>query len=121
MINLPSAAQVDVVDRLALTTGRHPVPEVKADVGYVHLSDKFADAGLTRAQSQTVLPPRILECPVQLEAEVTYIYPLADDDPTQAGGTVAVEARITLVHVDPSVPMADQQHRIDPDLWRPLI
>ncbi len=121
VINLPSVDQVDVVDRLALTTGRDPVPGPKASVGYVHVRDKFAHAGLSRMPSETVAPPRILECPVQLEAEVVAVHGLDGADPAVPGGAVAVEARITRVHVDPALRLAGYEHRIDPDRWRPLI
>ncbi|OUD81471.1 Flavin reductase like domain protein [Clavibacter michiganensis subsp. michiganensis] len=57
VINLPSADQVDAVDRLALTTGRDPVPADKAAVGYRHVADRFAHAGLTPHASETVAPP----------------------------------------------------------------
>ncbi len=47
VINLPTADQVDAVDRLALTTGRNPVPVGKESVGYRYEPDKFGTAGLT--------------------------------------------------------------------------
>ena len=39
VINLPDAALAGAVDRLALTTGRNPVSERKAQVGYRHVGD----------------------------------------------------------------------------------
>lgn len=47
VLNLPSAALVSQVNRLALTTGRDPVPSGKASVGYRYEPDKFGRAGLT--------------------------------------------------------------------------
>src|SRR6201987_4230974 len=41
VINLPSEAMVSNVDRLALTTGKDPVPEKKHLWGYRHERDKF--------------------------------------------------------------------------------
>lgn len=59
VINLPSTAQVANVDRLALTTGRDPVPEKKWQWSYRHASDKFERAGLTPVPSESVAPPRV--------------------------------------------------------------
>ena len=53
VLNLPAADQVTYVDRLALTTGKDPVPEKKAGWGYRYEPDKFGCAGLTPAPSQT--------------------------------------------------------------------
>ena len=80
VLNLPSEAMVSLVDRLALTTGSHPVPEFKVQRGYRHEKDKFGIAGLTPIESQVVAPPRVLECPVQLEARVDGVHPIADSD-----------------------------------------
>lgn len=121
VLNLPSASLVSQVNRLALTTGRDPVPEGKAEVGYKHVGDKFAHAGLTRVASDLVAPPRVAECPVNLEARVVDRYPLAEDDPEQAGGSIAFEVEVVRVHVHPQIRMPGTAHRIDPDAWRPLI
>src|SRR5712692_681635 len=47
VLNLPSAGMVAAVDRLACTTGTHPVPEAKLRRGYRYERDKFGIAGLT--------------------------------------------------------------------------
>ena len=52
VINLPSEAQVTHVDRLAMTTGRDPVPE-EGGVGYRHEREKFATAGPRRCRRST--------------------------------------------------------------------
>jgi flavin reductase (DIM6/NTAB) family NADH-FMN oxidoreductase RutF len=67
VINSPSAAQVSHVDRLALTTGKDPVPEKKISWGYRFEPDKMGIAGLTPMPSLVVRAPRIAECPVQME------------------------------------------------------
>jgi flavin reductase (DIM6/NTAB) family NADH-FMN oxidoreductase RutF len=121
VINLPSQHQVDAVDRLALTTGRDPVPGIKHDVGYRHVRDKFAHAGLTREASQTVRPPRIAECPVQLEARIASVTGLVDVDDPDASGAVVAVALVTRVHIDPALRAHGYEHRIDPDRWRPLV
>jgi flavin reductase (DIM6/NTAB) family NADH-FMN oxidoreductase RutF len=121
VLNLPSASLVTQVDRLALTTGRDPVPDGKARVGYQYVADKFAHAGLTPVKSDVVIPPRVAECPVNLEARVVDSYPLEKDDPVEAGSTIAFEVAIARVHIHPAIRLHGTANRIDPDTWRPLI
>lgn len=121
VLNLPSADLVTHVDRLALTTGADPVPARKAAVGYRYEPDKFGWAGLKRLPAETVAAARVAECPVNLEARVVDMYPLEKDDPDEAGGAIAVEVKVTRVHVHPKIRLAGTQNRIDPDWWRPLI
>ncbi len=121
VLNLPSADLVAMVDRLALTTGSDPVPEGKVRRGYRHEADKFALSGFTRTPSETILPPRVLECPVQMEAVVEAVHGMAEDDPAQRGTRNMIEVRIQRVHVDPGILMDGHANRIDPDKWRPLI
>ncbi|WP_034620704.1 flavin reductase family protein [Cellulomonas sp. URHE0023] len=117
VLNLPSVHQVGAVDRLALTTGNDPVSARKRAVGYRYEPDKFGRAGVTPAESTTVAPSRVAECPVHLEATVTHIHALGGSD----GGTAAVELTVTHVHVEESLKVAGTANRIDPDRWRPLI
>jgi flavin reductase (DIM6/NTAB) family NADH-FMN oxidoreductase RutF len=117
VINLPSADLVSHVDRLALTTGRDPVPDKKRQWGYRYEPAKFETAGLTPVQSESVAPPRILECPVQMEGVVHEWHPF--------GKNVAAnsfEVHIMKLHVDESLLTGDvQRPHIDPIAWRPLI
>ncbi|HKS75793.1 MAG TPA: flavin reductase family protein [Terriglobales bacterium] len=121
VLNLPSADMVERVDRLAKLTGSNPVPEHKVCMGYRHEHDKFGIAELTPIPSDTVTPPRVLECPVQMEAVVEATYPLAAHDNLAKGKLVAFEVRIKRVHVEESILMRGQSNRIDPEKWRPLI
>lgn len=121
VINLPSADQADAVDRLALTTGADPVPPGKSVRGYRHQKEKFELARLTPTPSETVTPPRALECPVQLEGVVECSHGLAEDDKKVAGHAVAFEVRIQRVHLAKSILLNGDRNRVDPDLWRPLI
>lgn len=121
VLNLPSIHQASAVNRLALTTGSNPVPESKVRRGYRFEADKFGISGLTPVESEVVAPPRVLECPIQLEAKVERVNPVADDDVAQRGRIVCIEVRVERVHVHPSVLMQGAADRIDPDLWRPLI
>lgn len=121
VLNLPSVDQVAAVDRLARTTGSSPVPPYKSAMGYEHRADKFATAGLTAMPSETVAPLRASECPVHLEAVLEGRHDLAQGDPDRKGYLVALEVRVTRVHVDDSVRMSGHDDRIDPLRWRPLM
>ncbi|WP_175917339.1 flavin reductase family protein [Burkholderia pyrrocinia] len=121
VLNLPSSAQAHAVDRIARTTGTHPVPESKRARGYVYEPDKFGTAGLAETPSQTVWPPRALECPIHLEAVVAATHGLADETPDLRGKITVFEVRIQRVHVHPDLLMDGHQDRIDPDKWSPLI
>jgi len=121
VLNLPSDAMVAAVDRLARTTGSNPVPDGKVRRGYRHVRDKFATAGLTPAGSHTVAAPRVDECPVQLEARVESVHPLAEHDAAWKGRSLAIDVRIERIHLAESILMDGDANRVDPDKWRPLI
>jgi flavin reductase (DIM6/NTAB) family NADH-FMN oxidoreductase RutF len=121
VLNLPSVDQVDAVDRLARTTGSNPVPPHKVAMGYRYEPDKLGTGGLTPMPSDLVAPPRLRECPVQLEATLEAVHPIAAGEPERAGKLVGLEVRIRRVHVDESLILAGTTDRIDPLKWRPLI
>jgi flavin reductase (DIM6/NTAB) family NADH-FMN oxidoreductase RutF len=121
VLNLPSVHQVGQVNRLAKTTGSNPVPVGKAERGYRYEREKFGISGLTPVPSETVDAPRVLECPVQMEAVIEGAHWMADDDPQQKGNIVCFEARILRVHVEESILMDGDPNRVDPDKWNPLI
>jgi len=121
VLNLPSVAQVSAVDRLAKTTGSNPVPPYKVAMGYRHEADKFGVAGLTPMASEVVRPPRVAECPVQLEAVLEGSHPLAASDPDRRGKLVGIEVRIKKVHIEESLLLEGHKDRIDPEKWRPLV
>jgi flavin reductase (DIM6/NTAB) family NADH-FMN oxidoreductase RutF len=121
VLNLPSINEVGGVNRLALTTGSNPVPQGKLARGYRHVRDKFGLAGFTPVASATVAPPRVLQCPVQLEAVVEATHAVAAADEAARGRVVAFEVRIQRVHLEQSILAHGEPNRIDPDLWRPLI
>jgi flavin reductase (DIM6/NTAB) family NADH-FMN oxidoreductase RutF len=117
VINLPSEAQVAHVDRLAMTTGKKPVPEKKQSWGYRYEPDKFGAGGMTPMPSEAVAPPRIQECPVQMEGVVHDIRPFGKNVNANA-----FEVHIVKLHVDESLLMEDgPRPHIDPEKWRPLI
>jgi flavin reductase (DIM6/NTAB) family NADH-FMN oxidoreductase RutF len=121
VLNLPSADQAEAVDRLARTTGTNPVPAGKKQRGYRHENDKFGISGLTSRPSETVQAPRVAECPVNLEAVVEAVHPVADESDEQRGRIVTIEVRIQKVHAHPEITATGAVDRIDPDKWRPLI
>jgi flavin reductase (DIM6/NTAB) family NADH-FMN oxidoreductase RutF len=116
VINLPSEDLASHVDRLALTTARNPVPEKKRQWGYRHEPDKFGIAGFTAAPSEAVAPPRVNECPVQMEGIV--------HDFRSFGKNVnanVFEVHIVKLHVDEKLLVGDGRPHIDPLRWRPLM
>ena len=117
VLNLPSSEMVSAVDRLALTTGKNLVPEYKAKMNFEYVADKFARARLTAAPSEIVRPPRVAECPVQLEAVIENIYALGSPDDHAA----AIEARIVRVYMEESILNREKRHYVDTDKWKPLI
>ena len=117
VLSLPSVDQVAAVDRLALTTGSNPVPNYKLAMNFRHVRDKFDEAGLTALPSELVRPPRVMECPIQLEARVASIHLVGSPDDHSA----SVEVRIVRVHADESLIDTQNRHHISPDRWRPLI
>jgi len=121
VLNLPSPAQVGMVDRIALTTGSNPMPERKEKWGYRYEPDKFGTAGMTPVDSTLVRPPRALECPVQLEATLRSVHPIGDEDNALRGRLVALEVHIECVHVEETLLAVDKPNHIDPDRWSPLI
>ncbi|HSP17681.1 MAG TPA: flavin reductase family protein [Thermoanaerobaculia bacterium] len=117
VINLPSVDLVTAVDRLALTTGKDPVPEKKLQWGYRYESDKFGTAGFTPVESVSVAPPRVRECPVQMEGVVHDYRPFGKNVSANA-----FEVHIVKLHVDENLLMGDDSRpHIDPERWHPLI
>jgi flavin reductase (DIM6/NTAB) family NADH-FMN oxidoreductase RutF len=113
-VALPSADQVDAVNRLALTTGRNPLSERQQRRGYRHVADKFGVSGLTPMPADLIAPPLVADCPVVLECTVDAM------DPDHAR-IPAVEVTVLRVHASPDILMGGRPNRIDPDRWRPLI
>lgn len=114
VINLPSDEQVSMVDRLALTTGKDPVPEKKRSWGYRYEGDKFGVSGFTAMPSVQVGAPRVRECPVQMEGIVHDYHPFGKNVNANA-----FEVHIVKLHVEES--LLEGEKHIDPVRWRPLI
>lgn len=121
VLNVPSADLVAHVDRIALTTGSNPVPKNKVGMGFRYVADKFGLAHLTPVPGDTVMAPRAIECPVQMEAVVEQAIPFGAANPRIRTRMLAIEVRITRVHAHPEILVDGNPNRIDPDKWRPLI
>ncbi len=117
VINLPSEDLVAHVDRLAMTTGKDPLPEKKREWGYRFQPDKFGVAGLTAQPSQEVKPPRVRECPVQMEGIVKHYRSFGKNVSANA-----FEIHIVRLHVEDDLLIHGQgRPHIDPVKWKPLM
>ncbi len=117
VLNVASVDLVTAVDRLAGTTGSNPMPAYKQAMGFRHVKDKFAEAGLTPLASEGVAPPRVAECPIQIECEVVHLREVGPPGEHSA----AIEVRAVRTHVHEAILKPGHRHHIDPDKWRPLI
>jgi flavin reductase (DIM6/NTAB) family NADH-FMN oxidoreductase RutF len=116
VLNLVPSGMVDVVDQLALTTGKPDVSQHKAAMGYEFVPDKFARAGLTQQASDLVRAPRVTECPVQLECSLVQETPLGTPD----SGATVFHVRVLRSHVAEEL-VIPETHYVDPVGWDPLI
>ncbi|WP_412543516.1 flavin reductase family protein [Longispora sp. K20-0274] len=113
VLNLVPSTLVDAVDRLAMTTGAPVVPPHKAAQGYRHAADKFGLAGLTAQPADLVGPPRVAECPIQLECVVLGAHPFGQ-------GATAFEVEVRRAHVAEELIIPGTAY-VDPVGWDPLI
>lgn len=120
VINLPSPALWTAVERLAPTTGRQQVPADKQALGYRHVADKFGYAGLTPLASSRVQPPRIAECPLQLEARLVAAHPATGEAGVECAGFMILEMQVLQAHAHRQIVIAGTQH-IDTGSWQPLL
>jgi len=119
VINLPGPLQCGAVEVLAPTTGRSPVPVHKQAMGYRHEADKFALAQLTPVASRFVAPPRVADCPLQMEVRLLAAHdasPVDGDDPE----FTLLEAQVLQVHAHQDIVVPNSQH-IDTQRWSPLL
>ena len=122
VINFAPSSLWEKVERLARTTGRNPVPEYKAVGGYHYEPNKFQAAGLTPLPSDTVRPPRIAECPFQIEARIVAAH-------APGGGAweigcehsfAIIETQVQRVHAHEDVTIAGTNY-VDVSRWQPLL
>jgi flavin reductase (DIM6/NTAB) family NADH-FMN oxidoreductase RutF len=118
VLNFPSAELWREVESMARATGRREVPPAKSAIGYEYVADKFALAGLSRIASDTVAPPRIAECPLQLEAQL--IEARASNGPDGEVRMYIAETRVTRVHAHADIVIPGTNH-VDTARWEPLL
>jgi flavin reductase (DIM6/NTAB) family NADH-FMN oxidoreductase RutF len=117
VINLPAQEQVTHVDRLALTTGKNPVPEKKQSWGYRYDPDKFGTGELSTMPSLDVKPPRVRECAVQMEGVVHHWRSFGKNVSANV-----FEIHISRLHVEESLLTGSESRpHIDAEKWKPLI
>ena len=117
VINVASVEMADAVAALAATTGSSPVPEYKAAMGFRHVRDKFARAGLTALPSDTTDAVRVAEAPIQIECEVVDVRTVGRPEEH----ATAVEVYAARTHVHESILKPGHRHHIAPDAYRPLL
>ena len=119
VVNIPSPDLWRQVEALAPLTGQNPVPEDKRDK-FRFEKDKFTAGSFTTLPSLVVAAPRVMECPVQLEAVTRSIHPLVGEPRVhKLGDAASVEVEILRVHVRRDFILKD--HYVDPAKWQPLI
>lgn len=113
VVNIPNPALWTQVEALASLTGANPVPNPKLGT-FRFEKNKFTAAGLTSIHSDHVLPDRIAECPIQIEAAVIDIRMTGREI---RFGIIEVEA--VTIHAHDDI-VSDDRH-VDPARWSPLI
>lgn len=119
VINVPNPGMHAAIEAIADTTGAREVPAYKKAMGYRHVADKFAASGLHAAPSAAVQPPRVAECPLQLEARLLAVHrgSSVDDKPADF---VSLEMQVLRVHAHEDILYRDNGH-IDTSRWSPLL
>jgi flavin reductase (DIM6/NTAB) family NADH-FMN oxidoreductase RutF len=113
VLNFPSPAEWEHVERLGHTTGRSDLTDYHRAAHIVHAADKFAVSGFSPLASEIVAPVRTAECPVQIEASV-----LARHAAQGNSFVRYFEVQRLRVHASPAILRA--RNRIDIDAWSPL-
>lgn len=118
-LNLAAAELWYKVEAIAHTTGRDPVPAEKAAMGFVHAGDKFALGGFSPRASELVRPPRIGDCPLQLEARLVTLHGAQPDAANEQTMRI-LELDVVRVHAHRRVVVPGTSH-IDTARWNPLL
>ncbi|WP_050801651.1 flavin reductase family protein [Ornithinibacillus scapharcae] len=114
VINLPSPALWENVEKISSYTGTKNIPTGKEEIGFTYKKEKYEASGLTPIDSKTVLPTRIQECPIQIEAVVKDIRV-----PEYNSLFAIVETQVLHFHADESIII--HKNHINPARWSPLI
>lgn len=71
--------------------------------------------------SDLVSPPRVAECPIQMEVSLVQVRGLEEEDGEGKGRLLGLEVQVLRVHAEEKVMQEGHRNRIDADQWRPLI
>src|SRR5262252_757494 len=71
--------------------------------------------------SELLQPPRVRECPIQLEAALADARRIATHDPRMPVAALALEVTVRRVHVEERLLVGGARNRIDPEQWQPLL
>ncbi|WP_438824962.1 flavin reductase [Bacillus sp. JJ722] len=114
VINVPNPSLWENVEQLAPYTGKNPVPDYKKKNGFTYGKEKYAISRLTPTESKSVIPTRIMECPIQIEARVKHIR-----IPEHSPNFAIVETQAIHIHAHKEIII--EGNHIDPNKWSPLI
>lgn len=115
VINLPSAAMGARVKHLVdRNTKRGDAFDMSLATGGV--AGEPTRSGFTRRRSETVLPPRIVECQIQMEAIVAAMFEVKGAPDSFA----MLVAHVVALHVHTDI-VDSESHTVDPCRWSPLL
>jgi flavin reductase (DIM6/NTAB) family NADH-FMN oxidoreductase RutF len=117
VVNIPSVNLHQNIESIAKLTGANPVPEDKKKL-YSYDADKFTAGGFSAMPAQSVKPPAIADCPIQLEA-VLEQYSILDFGPDGKPELAVVTVKVVNVRVHENLVVGTDY--INPDCWSPLI
>lgn len=121
VLNFPSPELWPKVEAIARATARDPVPPHKQKIGYHFEPDKFETSGFTPQLSELVRPPRIAQCPIQMEAEIVASHDPGGNWPeNRPEAFQIVEAKVVRVHAHRRIVIPGTNH-IDTARWQPLL
>lgn len=121
VLNFPCPDLWPKVETLAPTTGRDPVPLHKEKIGYRFEPGKFGASGFTPQPADVVRPPRIAECPIQIEAKVVAWHEPASEWPEERPEAFQIiEVKAVRVHAHRGIVIPGTNH-IDTARWSPLL
>lgn len=121
VLNFPCSAMWQSVEKIARFTGKNPVPDHKARMGYQFEPRKELAGGFTYVPSELVQPPRIAECPLQFECRTHQIFDLEGNFPGGRPESVVVaHVEVLRVHAHESILTSDFR-KVDTEAWSPLL
>ena len=90
-------------------------------MGYEYMKDKFAVSGFVPIPSETVKPPCINECPIQVEGKVVAVHEPGGEWPKERLETFSiVEVLVTRIHAREDIVIPDSDN-IDTEQWYPML